>query len=59
MALFATSNFYLFLKELTHKSWPNKKLVESVNFGKKIGNVKNDDFCHFYQVFFSEELTYF
>ena len=41
MALFATSNFYLFLKELTHKSWPNKKLVESINFGKKIGNVKN------------------
>ncbi|CAD5899214.1 hypothetical protein CMALT430_230012 [Carnobacterium maltaromaticum] len=25
MALFAISNFYLFLEGLTHKNWPDKK----------------------------------
>ena len=38
MALFAISNFYLFLEGLTHKNWPDKKFVESIRPGKKIGN---------------------
>ena len=37
MALFATSKFYLFSEGLAHKNWPNKKFVEPVRPGRKIG----------------------
>ncbi len=37
MALFATSKFHLFSEGLAHKNWPNKKFVEPVRPGRKIG----------------------
>ncbi|CAD5898993.1 hypothetical protein [Carnobacterium maltaromaticum] len=39
MAPFDTSNFHLFLEELAHKNWPNKKFVEPFNYDKKIGEI--------------------
>ncbi|MEG0781902.1 hypothetical protein [Carnobacterium sp.] len=52
MALFAISNFYLFLEELTHKNWPDKKFVEPVRPGRKIENSKKSRSSLFWEFIF-------
>ncbi|WP_201731689.1 hypothetical protein [Carnobacterium maltaromaticum] len=52
MVLFAISNFYLFLEELTHKNWPDKKFVEPVRPGRKIENSKKSYSLLFWEFIF-------
>ncbi len=59
MALFAISNFYLFLEELTHKNWPDKKFVEPGRPGRKIENSKKSRSSLFLGIsIFSEGLAH-